>query len=165
MRVGLDFPLEFQLRPPELPHRLDIQNFLLEGQLRLQDNHILRPADGHGLSQHLWGIFVCVVELPHPPQVPRGETGGVRVRAVQILCRGDSRAFLRPAAHQLADFTVQFHLRQSCRYQCVHCGKHGTVVYRLSDVHSGSSFPARARLIFTANGQALGPMTDQGLDP
>ena len=108
--------LELQLRPAELPNRFDIPCPLLGGQLRLQDNHILSPADGHGLSQHLWYTLIGAIELPHPAQVPGGEAGGVRVCAAQILRRCNSGAFLCPAADQPANLAVQFHLRQVRRH-------------------------------------------------
>ena len=138
--------LELQLRPAELPSRFDVPCPLLGGQLRLQDDHILSPADGHGLTQHFRCALIGAVELPHPAQVPGGEAGGVRVRSVQIFSSGDSGAFLRPAADQPANLTVQFHLGQVCRHQRIQRREHGAVVNRFSDVHSGFSFPARVRL-------------------
>ena len=86
--------LEFQLRPAELPSRFDVPCPLLGGQLRLQDDHILSPADGHGLTQHLRCALIGTIELPHPAQVPGGEARGVRVCAAQILRRCNSGAFL-----------------------------------------------------------------------
>ena len=140
--------LEFQLRPAELPSRFDVPCLLLGGQLRLQNNHVLRPADGHGLSQHLWCALIGAVELPHPAQVPGGEAGGIRVRSTQILGCGDSGALLWLAADQPANLTVQFHLRQVRRHQGVQHREHGAVVNRFSDIHSGFSFPARVHLFF-----------------
>ena len=163
-----DSLLEFQLRPAELPSRFDVPCPLLGGQLRLQDDHILSPADGHGLNQHFRCALIGAVELPHPAQVPGGEAGGVRVRAAQVLCSGDSGAFLWPAADQPAHLTVQFHLRQVFRHQGVQRREHGAVVNRFSDVHSGFSFPAPVRLFFSlwfeiANAQALGFNSSEGL--
>ena len=155
--------LEFQLRPAELPSRFDVPCPLLGGQLRLQDDHILSPADGHGLSQHFRCALIGTIELPHPAQVPGGEAGGVRVRAAQVLRSGDSGAFLCPAADQPTNPAIQFHLRKICRHQGVQRREHGAVVNRFSDVHSGFSFPALVRLFFyslwfeIANAQALGP--------
>ena len=133
--------LKLQLRPAELPSRFDVPCPLLGSQLRLQNDHVLCPADGHGISQHLRHTLIGAVKLPHPAQVPRGEAGDVRVRTAQILRRSDSGAFLRPAADQPANLTVQFYLRQICRHQRIQCRKHGTVVYGLSDVHEVHSFP------------------------
>ena len=132
--------LELQLRPAELPSRFDVPCLFLGSQLRLQNDHVLCPADGHGLSQHLRCALIGAVELPHPAQVPGGEAGGVRVSSAQILRSSDSGAFLRPAADQPANLTVQFHLWQVCRHQGVQRREHGAVVDRLSDVHSASPF-------------------------
>ena len=154
--------LELQLRPAELPNRFDIPCPLLGGQLRLQDNHILSPADGHGLSQHLWCALIGAVKLPHPAQVSRGEAGCVRIRSAQIFRSGDSGTLLWSATDQSANLTVQFHLRQVRRHPVVQRREHGTVVNRSSDIHSGVSFPAPVRLFFyslwfeIANEQALG---------
>jgi len=120
----------------------------LERQIRLQNDYILRPADGHNLGQQLRCIPVGTIKFPHPAQVPGRETGCIRVHSAQILRRGDSRAFFRPAADLLANLTVQFHLRQVCRHQCIQRYEHGAVIYGFSDVHPISSFPARARLFF-----------------
>ena len=96
--AGHDLPLEFQLRPAELPSRLDIPCPLLGGKLRLQNDHVLRPADAHGLGQHLRRALIGAVELPHPAQIPGREAGSARVCNQQILRRGDSGSLLRPAA-------------------------------------------------------------------
>ena len=143
-----DSLLEFQLRPAELPSRFDVPCPLLGSQLRLQNDYVLRPADGHGLSQHLWCVLIGAVKLPHPAQVSGGEAGGIRVRSTQILGCGDSGVLLWLAADQPANLAVQFHLRQVCRHQSVQRREHGAVVNGLSDVHSGFSFPARVRLFF-----------------
>jgi len=89
-----DIPGQFQLRPAELPSRFDIPCPLLGGQLRLQNDYVLRPADGHGLSQHLWCALIGAVKLPHPAQISGGEAGCVRVRTAQILRRSDSGTLL-----------------------------------------------------------------------
>ena len=140
--------LKLQLRPAELPSRFDVPCPLLGSQLRLQNDHVLCPADGHGISQHLRHTLIGAVKLAHPAQVPRGEAGGVRVRSAQILRSSNGGALLRPAADQLTNLAVQLHLRQICRHQGVQRLEHGAVVYRLSDVHPGSSFPALVRLFF-----------------
>ena len=153
--------LELQLRPAELPSRFDIPCPLLGSQFRLQDDHILCPADGHGLSQHFRCALIGTIELPHPAQVPGGEAGGVRVCAAQILRSGDSGALLWSATDQPANLTAQFHLRQVRRHQRIQRREHGAVVNRFSDVHSGFSFPAQVRLFLfstfeIANEQAHG---------
>lgn len=132
--------LEFQFRPAELPSRFDVPCLLLGGKLRLQNDHVLCPADGHGISQYLRCVFIGAVKLPHPAKVPGGEARSVRVRSAQMLRSGNSGALLRPAADQPANLTVQFHLRQVRRNQGVQRREHDAVVDRLSDVHSASPF-------------------------
>ena len=61
-----DSLLEFQLRPAKLSSGPDIPRPLLDGQFRLQDDHILCPADGHGLREHLGSGFIGTVKCPHP---------------------------------------------------------------------------------------------------
>jgi len=133
--ASCNLPLQLHLRPSKPPYCLDIPHPLLDSQLRLQDDSILCPADGHGLGQHLRGAFVGAVEFPHPAQVPGGEAGGVRICGAQIFCCGHRRALLRPAADQPAYLTVQLHLRQSCRDQLVQHSEHGAVVCGFPDVH------------------------------
>ena len=132
--------LELQLRPAELPSRFDVPCPLLGSQLRLQNDHVLCPADSHGLTQYFWCALIGAVELPHPAQVSGGEAGGVRICGTQILRSGNSGALLWPAADQPANLTVQFHLRQVRRHQGVQRREHGAVVNRFSDVHSASPF-------------------------
>ena len=163
-----DIPGQFQLRPAEQPSRFDVPRPLLGGQLRFQNDRVLCPADGHGLSQHLRCALIGAVELPHPAQIPWGEAGGVRIRGAQILRSGDSGAFLWPAADQSANLTVQFHLRQIRRHQRIQRRKHGAVVYRFSGVHPASPFRRGcACFLFSAfeiaNEQALGSL--RGLAP
>ena len=98
--------LEIQLRPAELPSRFDVPCLFLESQLRLQNDYVLRPADGHGLSQHLWCALIGAVKLPHPAQVPGGEAGGVRVCGAQIFRSGDSGTLLWSVTDQPANLTV-----------------------------------------------------------
>lgn len=160
--------LEFQFRPAELPSRFDVPCPLLGSQLHLQNDHVLCPADSHGISQYLRRVLIGAVKLPHPAQVPRGEAGGVRIRGAQILRSGDSGAFLWPAADQPANLTVQFHLRQVRRHQGVQRRKHGAVVDRLSDVHSASPFRRGCAWFSSlgfeiANEQALGFNSSEGL--
>ena len=169
MCVSGDLSLELQLCPSKLLNGPDVPCPLLGGQLRLQNDYVLRPADGHGLSQHLWCALIGAIKFPHPAQVPGGEAGGIRVRSTQILGYGDSGAFLRPAADQPSNLTVQFHLRQVCRHQGIQRCEHGAVVNRLSDIHSAFSFPAPVRRFFyslwfeIANEQALGFNPSEGL--
>lgn len=113
---------QLQLGPAELSDRPDVPCVLLESQFCLQNDHVLGPADGHGLCHHFRGIFVGAVEIPHPAQVSGGKAGNIRVCVVQVLRCGHRRAHLRSAADQAADFTVQLHLRQGRCYQLAQCG-------------------------------------------
>ena len=137
-----DSLLEFQLRPAELPSRFDIPCPLLSGQLRLQNDYVLCPTDGHSLTQHFRCALIGAAELPHPAQVPGGEAGGVRVSSAQILRSSDSGAFLRPAADQPANLAVQLQLRQSLRQQYFQFCEQGAIINGLPDIHGFSSFPA-----------------------
>lgn len=119
---------QLQLGPAELSDRPDVPCVLLESQFCLQNDHVLGPADGHGLRHHFWGIFVGVVEIPHPAQVPGGEARSVRVCAVQVLRSGHSRALLLSAVDQTANLTVQLHLRQIRLHQRVQRGVQGAVI-------------------------------------
>ncbi len=113
MCAGGDLSLKLQLRPLELTGCPDIPYPLLVGQIRFQDDHILRPANGHGHSHNLRIVFIGTVELPHPAQVPGREAGNVRVRIMQVFRCGSSGAFLRSAADYPANLAAQFHLRQN----------------------------------------------------
>ena len=109
--------LELQLRPAELPSRFDVPCPLLGGQLRFQDDHILSPADGHGLRHDLRRVAIRSAEIPHTAEVPGGEASGVGIRHREIFSGGDSRAFFRPGADELADLAIQFHLCQEHFHQ------------------------------------------------
>ena len=111
MSVGFDLPQQFQLRPPKLPDRPNVPFPLLECQLRFQNDHILCPADGHSFGQYLRGAFIGTIEFSHPAQVSGRKSRDVRVCVAQIFRGGYSCAFLRPAADQPPDLTVQLHLR------------------------------------------------------
>lgn len=157
MSVGSDFSLELQLRPSELSGCLDIPHLLLEGQSRLQNYHILCPADGHGLSQHFRCVLIGAVKLPHPAQVPGREARNIGVSVAQVLRRCDSSSFLWPAADQPANLAVQFHLRQICRHQRVQCCEHCAVVYGFSDVHRAPPFRRNAPVFIRAKKNAGDP--------
>ena len=135
MRSSVDLPLQFLLGPSEPTDSPNIPFPLRKGQLRLQDDHVLCPADGHGFDQHLGDAFVGAVEFPHPAQVAGREAAGVRMCGIQIFRRDHRRALLRPAADQSAKLAVQLHLRQICRDQFVQRGEHGAVVCGFPDVH------------------------------
>ena len=135
MCAGSEHSAKFQLRPAKLPCRPDIPCLLLDCQLCLQNDYVLRPANGHSFGHHREVAFIGAVKFPHPPQVPGRETRNVRICTAQILRCGNGGAFLWPAADQPTNLTVQFHLRQIGRHQRAQRCKHVTIVYILSDVH------------------------------
>ena len=164
MCAGSDHSVKFQLRPSELSSRPDIPRPLLECQFRLQNNHILCPANGHRFGQHREVALIGTVKFPHPPQVPGRKTWNVRVCSAQMLCCGNGGAFFRPAVDQPPNLAVQLHLRQVFLHQRIQFSEHETVVHRLFDVHQVSSFPAQVRLFFNAaNNQASGITDARGL--
>ena len=135
-----DLPLERQLGPAELPDSSDIPCPFLDGQVCLQDDHVLGPAYGHSLGQQLWSALIGAVEFPHPAQVPGRKARDVRIGVVQIRRSGDCRPFLGPAVDHPAYLTVQLHLRKTGGHQRIQRRKHGAVVYGFSDVHGPPPF-------------------------
>ncbi len=135
MGGGRDFLCQRRLAPSEPAHCLDVPQLLLGGNIRFQDDHVLRPADGHGFRQHLRGLGVGAVKVPHPPQVPGGEAGKVGMGAVQVLRSRHRRTLFRPAADQAANLTVQLHLGQFCRNQRIQRREQRTVIGGFPDVH------------------------------
>ena len=129
-------------RPSTSMDSSNIPAHFLQCQAGLQEHHILRPADPHGLTQQGKAIFIGAVKLPHPAQVARGKTGRLWVSRLQVFCSGDRSAFLGPAADDPANLAVQPHLRQFLFHEAVQRDIHGAVVDFFPDVHSGSSFPA-----------------------
>lgn len=119
LRPLSDFLQEFSFGPMKMADSGDISGTFLGGCAVFQNDDIMRPADGHGLGKHFRRIFIDAVKLPHPPEVPGGETGGVRIRGAQIFRSGNGGAFLWPVADQSANPAVQFHLRQIRRHQSV----------------------------------------------
>ena len=139
-RSILAYPLryslqEFGLGPMEPPDSGNVPSAFFGCYTVLQNDNILRPADGHGFCQDLRRIFICPVKLPHPAEVSGGEARSVRISSGDMAGGSDSGAFLWPDADQPADFLVQLHLRQFSRHQNIQRRKHGTVVYGFSDVH------------------------------
>ena len=135
MGGGRDLFRQRYFAPPEPAYRPDVPQLVLERQLRFQDDHVLRPADGHGLVQHLRGCGVGTVKVPHPPQIPGGEAGTIRIGAVQVFRSRHRRALLRSAADQAANLAVQLHLGQFCSHQRVQRREQGAVVGGFPDVH------------------------------
>lgn len=85
MRGGADPLGQLCLRPAKALRRPQIPAPLLQGEIRLQNDYILCPANPHGLLFQFGIIFVSAEELPHPAQVTGEETRVVRVCGLQIL--------------------------------------------------------------------------------
>ena len=112
-----NFAQEFGLGPTKATDGGNVPGAFIGCFTVLQNDDILRPANCHGRSQGLRRMFICPVKLPHPAQIPGGEAGGIRVHTAQIFSGGDSRAFFRPGADELADLAIQFHLCQEHFHQ------------------------------------------------
>jgi len=147
---GTDLIIQFLLGAAELLRRPQIPAPLLQGEIRLQNDHILRPADPHGPPRQFGSVPIGAVELAHPAQVARGEARGLRICGLQILRGGHSRSLLRSGADGAANFKVQLYLWQSRRHKPVQCRIHGAVVCGLADVH-GLLLSGVMRLIFFIN--------------
>ena len=133
---GTDLIIQFLLGAAELLRRPQIPAPLLQGEIRLQNDHILRPADPPGLHCQFGSIFVGAVELPHPAQIAGGETTRFRVCGLEIFRGGHRRPLLRSGADSPANFKVQLHLRQIYCHELIQYSIHSTVICGLSDVHS-----------------------------
>ena len=155
MGGGRDLLRQRYFAPPEPAYRPDVPQLVLERQLRLQDDHVLRPADGHGFGQHLRVVRVGAVKIPHSAQVSGREAGNVGIGAVQVFRSRHRRAFLRPAADQAANLAVQLHLGQLCSHQRVQRREQGAVISGLPDVH-GLLLSGAARLIFETGREKRG---------
>ena len=112
-------------RGPEIP------GTLLAALTAFQDGHILRPAQ----RPQFWIVGIGAVELPHPPQVSRGEAPGLRIVLLEILSGHHRRALLRAGADGPADCKVQLHLRELRPHELIQYPIHGAVIGWLSDVH------------------------------
>ena len=108
-----NFLQEFGLSPMEPLDSGNVPSTFFGCYAVLQNDDILRPADGHGFCQYFWCVFIRPVKFPHPAQIPGGEAGNVRVILAEILGGSNSGAFLRPGADELANLIIQLHLRQS----------------------------------------------------
>lgn len=135
MSSGGDLFRQSQLGPAKLSDGLNVPDSFLERQLSLQDDHVLCPADGHGVRHYLRGILIDAVKIPHPAQVPGRKTGAAGIGAMQIFGSSHSRALLPPAVDQTANLTIQFHLGQFCRHQLIQRGVQGAVIGGFSDIH------------------------------
>ena len=135
MGMPLNLGHKLQLAPAKAVGGPDVPRFFFQCQLGLQNDHILRPSDLHGLVQQGGAVLIGAVQLPHPARVPGGEARGSGIFGLQILSGDHGGPFFRPLADCSADPTVQLHLRQSSRHETVQFSIHGAVVHRFSDVH------------------------------
>jgi hypothetical protein len=135
MSGGLDLPLQFRFGPAKLRRGVQIPSALLQRELCLHNDHVLRPADVHRLVHELGAIPVHPIEVPHPAQVARGETGGIRITSGQVFRDGHSGSLFRPLADQPTDLAVQLHLRHTRRHSGLYGGEQVAVVNVFSDVH------------------------------
>jgi len=104
--AGMDLHQQLPLSPAKPSHRPDIPYPFFKALTVLQDGHVPRPADGHGLCHDFRRVRIRPPELPHTAEVPGGEAPGVRIGFAEILCGGDSRALFRPGADEPADLAV-----------------------------------------------------------
>jgi hypothetical protein len=111
------------------------------GQLRLHDHNILRPIQAKRFAKQFRHAAIQLPEIPHPAHIARREAGHIRVLFLQELCGSYCRTLFRAGADDLADFTVQLHLRQIRFHERSQCGKHCAVIHSFSDIHS-FPFPA-----------------------
>ena len=132
---GADLLGQLCLRPSKALRRPQIPAPLLQGEIRLQNDHILRPADFHSLPRQFRGVLIRAVELPHPAQIAGREATRFRVCSLEIFRGGHCRPLLRPGADRPANFKVQLHLRQICYHELIQRRVHGAVICGLSDVH------------------------------
>ena len=142
MSASVDLLYQFRLRPPQLPSRPKIPAPGIHIQVSFQDNDILRPAVLHSLRQCLRVTFIHPVKVPHPAEAAGGEAGPVGIVCGDILRRHHSGPFLRPAAHQPAQFQVQFHLWEVGSKGPVDSGIKPAVINALANVHMTSPFRA-----------------------
>jgi len=155
MRLLLDPRRKFQLGPAKTLSGADIPGLFLQRQLRFQNNHILCPADLHGLVQQGGAVLIGAKELPHPAGIPRRETTDVGICGLQVFGGHHSGTLFHPGTDHLADPTVQLHLGQSCRHKAVQFSIHGAVVDAFPDVHWLSPFPAYRRIFAIAQKGAV----------
>ncbi len=95
---------QFHLGPTELINCLNIPTPLLRCQFRLQNDHILGPANHQSRFQSISVTFIGTIKVPHSAQIPRRETHSIRIIGCQIF-RGDHRCpFFRSATDQFANF-------------------------------------------------------------
>ncbi len=137
LRTGALFNLrqEDELRPAKPLNRVNIPCPLFRSEIRLHDNHVLRPANAHRSVQGGCIISINSEELAHPAHVPRREPTNIRIPHLQILRSGDRRALFREVADKLTNLPVQLHLRQVFCHDHIQRFEQDGIVDFLSDVH------------------------------
>jgi hypothetical protein len=153
MGGSFDLPQQFCLGPAVLGCGPKIPGSFLQRKARLQNDHVLGPADVHCQFQQFWGARIRPVEVPHPAQIARGESRNIWTLGGQILRNRDSGSFFGPLADQPPDLAVQLHLGQIFRQGGVYGTKKFAVVDIFPNVH-GNSFPARSAY-FLKQGKGL----------
>jgi hypothetical protein len=123
MSGGLDLPLQFRFGPAKLRRSVQIPTALLRCEFCLHNDHILRPANVHRLLHEFGTVPVHPVKIPHPAQIARGETGGIRITSGQVFRNGHSGSLFRPLADYPTDLAIQLHLGQFCRNSGINCSK------------------------------------------
>jgi hypothetical protein len=123
MSGGLDLPLQFRFGPAKLRRSVQIPTALLRCEFCLHNDHILRPANVHRLLHEFGTVPVHPVKIPHPAQIARGETGGIRITSGQVFRNGHSGSLFRPLADYPTDLAIQLHLGQFCRNSGIDRGK------------------------------------------
>ena len=93
--LGLNLIQQLRLCPAVLQRGPEIPGTLLAALTAFQDGHILRPAQ----RPQFWIVGIGAVELPHPPQVSRGEAPGLRIVLLEILSGHHRRALLLSLIH------------------------------------------------------------------
>ena len=66
-----DLPQQLRLRPSKLQGSSKIPVPLIHGQIRLHDNHVLRPPNQESLMQNVRCSFIGPEKVPHPTEIPR----------------------------------------------------------------------------------------------
>jgi hypothetical protein len=74
MNIVLDLPRQLQLGPAKPCCGFQVPATLVQRQVSLQDDHVLRPTDVRCQLQQFRGTFIHPIEVTHPAQVARGET-------------------------------------------------------------------------------------------
>ena len=143
MRRILDHSQKLRLGQIQCSGLPDIPAALLCGQLRLHDDHVLRPIQMKRFAKQFRHIAVQLPEVSHSAHIARREAGHIRVLFSQELRSGYRCALLRAGADGLADLAVQLHLRQIRFHDSFQFGKHCAVIHSFSDIHS-FSFPAHS---------------------